>query len=106
MLPSPSQITRAVEPDWMVEDVHEFGPDYDRTLMAWHDNVEAAWDDLPAYDERFRRTWRYYLLSCAAAFRVRHIGLLQAVFRRALRPLPTYAGVRDATPVHHLASGN
>ena len=46
----------------MIEDVHNFGPYYDRTLMAWHRNVTAAWDDLPAYDGRFRRTWDYYLL--------------------------------------------
>lgn len=82
VLPSLAQLGRAAEPRWVVEDVHNFGPDYDRTLMAWHANVEAAWPHLPAYDERFRRMWRYYLLTCAAGFRVRQLQLWQVVLRR------------------------
>jgi len=82
VLPSVAQLGRAAEPHWVVEDVHGFGPDYDRTLMAWHANVESAWPSLPGYDERFRRMWRYYLLVCAAGFRVRDLQLWQWVYRR------------------------
>ena len=82
VLPSIAQIGRAAEPRWVVEDLHNFGPGYDRTLMAWHANIEDAWSALPAYDERFRRMWRYYLLSCAAGFRSRDVQLWQWVFRR------------------------
>ncbi len=82
VLPSIAQFGRAAEPGWVIEDVHNFGPDYDRTLMAWHANVSAAWPALPGYDERFRRMWRYYLLSCAAEFRIRDLQLWQLVFRR------------------------
>ena len=35
VLPSLGQISRAAEKVWSIEDVHNFGPDYDRTLMAW-----------------------------------------------------------------------
>jgi cyclopropane-fatty-acyl-phospholipid synthase len=64
-----------------MEDWHNFGADYDRTLMAWHANFEAAWPDLrAAYGERFYRMWRYYLLSFAAAFRARKVQLWQVVF--------------------------
>ena len=82
VLPSIAQLAKAAEPSWVVEDLHAFGPDYDRTLLAWNANVEAAWPVLDAYDERFRRMWRYYLLSCAGAFRARDMQLWQWVFRR------------------------
>jgi cyclopropane-fatty-acyl-phospholipid synthase len=94
VLPSLEQIGRAALHDWVVEDLHNFGPDYDRTLMAWHDNLEAAWADLPHYDERFRRTWRYYLLASAASFRVRTIQLWQVVFTRPRRQSDVYQTVR------------
>ena len=85
VVPSLAQISSATEKDWVIEDVHNFGPYYDRTLMAWHRNVTEAWDDLPAYDERFRRTWDYYLLSSAGSFRARGLQLWQIVFTRSRR---------------------
>lgn len=94
VVPSMEQIGGAAGRDWVVEDVHNFGPDYDRTLMAWYANIEQAWDDLPHYDQHFRRTWRYYLLSSAAAFRVRNLQLWQVVLRRARRRSPVYRAVR------------
>ncbi len=90
VVPSLAQISSATEKDWVIEDVHNFGPYYDRTLMAWHRNVTAAWDDLPAYDERFRRTWDYYLLSSAGSFRARALQLWQIVFTRSRRRSNTY----------------
>ncbi len=80
MLPSLAQIGRALEPLWVVEDLHGFGPHYDRTLLAWHQNFENGWPELAArYGERFRRMWRYWLLSSAAAFRARRNQLWQFV---------------------------
>ena len=80
MLPSARQITAAFEGLFVLEDWHNFGTDYDRTLQAWRDNIEAAWAVLPPrYDERFRRMWRYYLHASMAAFRVRHCQLWQVV---------------------------
>ena len=90
VVPSLAQISSATEQDWVIEDVHNFGPYYDRTLMAWHRNVTAAWDDLPDYDERFRRTWDYYLLSSAGSFRVRALQLWQIVFTRSRRRSGVY----------------
>ena len=64
----------------MIEDWHNFGADYDRTLQAWRANIEAAWDRLdPRYDERFRRMWRYYLAGAMATFRSRRAQLWQLV---------------------------
>lgn len=80
MLPSAAQIAQAVEGLFVIEDWHNFGPDYDRTLRAWRDNVERAWTSLPArYDQRFRRMWRFYLASAMATFRTRSSQLWQLV---------------------------
>ncbi|WP_235565340.1 cyclopropane fatty acyl phospholipid synthase [Lysobacter sp. Root494] len=79
MLPSAAQIARAAEGLFVMEDWHGFGPDYDRTLQAWRDNVEAAWPQLPSYDERFRRMWRFYLSGSMASFRARRIQLWQVM---------------------------
>jgi cyclopropane-fatty-acyl-phospholipid synthase len=79
-LPSISQVVDAAEKHFVVEDLQNFGADYDRTLLAWNARFEAAWPRLAAqYDERFRRMWRYYLLSCAGSFRARDAQLLQFV---------------------------
>ncbi|MBI5571227.1 MAG: cyclopropane fatty acyl phospholipid synthase [Desulfomonile tiedjei] len=82
-LPSVAQISRAVEGLFVVEDLHNLGPHYDRTLMAWNERFQSAWPSLSArYDERFKRMWEYYLLSCAGAFRARDIQLWQIVFTK------------------------
>ena len=94
VVPSLHQIAGASQPRWAVEDVQNLGPDYDRTLLAWYANIEARWEELPRYDERFRRTWRYYLLSSAASFRIRNLQLFQIVFRRTGRISAVYDGVR------------
>ena len=82
MLPSAAQITRAAEGELELQDWQNFGAYYDLTLMAWYANIEAAWDELPGYDERFRRMWRFYLLSSAGAFRAGQLQLWQVVFSR------------------------
>jgi cyclopropane-fatty-acyl-phospholipid synthase len=79
-LPSVAQLGRALERRFVLEDWHNFGAHYDRTLLAWHANVERYFAAAPVrYDERFRRLWRYYLLSCAGAFRARYTQLWQLV---------------------------
>ena len=77
-LPSLGQIGDALDGLFVAEDVHDFGADYDPTLMAWHANFEAAWPRFAgALGETFHRMWRYYLLSCAGAFRARELQLWQ-----------------------------
>lgn len=83
VLPSLAQISSSIENRLIIEDVHNFGPDYDQTLLRWHENINARWAEIPQYDERFRRMWNYYLLSSAAGFRSRNLQLLQIVFRKA-----------------------
>jgi cyclopropane-fatty-acyl-phospholipid synthase len=94
VIPSLAQISRAVEKNLIIEDVHNFGPDYDKTLMAWHSNFVRNYPKLKdSYDERFYRMWEFYLLSCAGAFRARNIQLWQIVMRK-IRTSDTYMSVR------------
>ena len=80
MIPAASQVTAALEGLFVVEDWHNFGADYDRTLCAWRDNVDRAWPGLAdRYDARFRRMWHFYLAVSAAVFRSRRDQLWQLV---------------------------
>lgn len=82
-LPSIGQIGEACGGLFVTEDLHNFGADYDTTLMAWYANVQAAWPRFQErLGERFHRMWSYYLLSCAGAFRARDIQLWQWVLSK------------------------
>ncbi len=90
MLPSIAQIGKAVEGLFVVEDLHNMGPHYEKTLLAWYENFQKAWHKLKNnYDETFKRMWDYYLLSCAGAFRARNVQLWQIVFTPCGTPQPT-----------------
>jgi len=92
-LPSAAQIASASEGRFVIEDWHNFGADYDKTLLAWHDNFERAWPQLAArYGERFYRMWRYYLLTSAGGFRSRR----NQVWQIALSPRGVPGGYRSA----------
>ena len=83
MLPSIQQIGSACEPYFVMEDWHNFGAYYDKTLLAWFNNFDKNWDHLKTdYDEEFYRLWKYYLLSCSGLFRARSIQLWQIVFSK------------------------
>lgn len=83
ILPSVTQIGKATDGIFHMEDWHNFGPDYDKTTRAWFENFNAAWPELKdTYDERFYRMWRYYLLSVAGGFRSRLLHLWQIVLSK------------------------
>jgi cyclopropane-fatty-acyl-phospholipid synthase len=82
-LPSAMQLARGVEGVFLIEDWENFGLDYDRTLLAWWQNFEAAWPVLQHDSStEFFRFWRYYLLSCAGFFRSRQGQLWQLVLSK------------------------
>ncbi len=83
MLPSIKLIGESIEGLFVMEDLHNFGPDYDKTLMAWHENFLQNWNTLKGkYDERFFRMWKYFLLICAGSFRARKNQLWQIVLSK------------------------
>jgi cyclopropane-fatty-acyl-phospholipid synthase len=91
MLPSAAQVTKAAEKLLVLEDVQNLGADYEKTLKAWESNFRRSWDRFESrYGERFYRMWRFYLLSCAGAFRARSLQLFQFVFSKGgTRYLPS-----------------
>lgn len=87
LIPSTAQIGKAMEGHFVMEDWHNIGLYYDTTLLAWKDNFEAGWDELkPNYSEEFHRMWRFYLTSCAAAFRSKQLNLWQVVISKQENP--------------------
>jgi cyclopropane-fatty-acyl-phospholipid synthase len=95
--PSVEQIGRAIEGLFVMEDWHNFGSDYYKTLLAWHARYDVSSEQLPVEmrlsEEEFRRMWRYYLLSFASAFRARHLQLSQIVLAK-VEPGQPYESIR------------
>lgn len=81
VIPSAHQIIEARSELLQIEDWHIFGPDYDRTLMAWWTRFDSAWRRglKDSFDDRFYRLWRCYLLTCAGVFRARQCDVWQIV---------------------------
>ncbi|MFL1804671.1 cyclopropane fatty acyl phospholipid synthase [Plesiomonas shigelloides] len=93
-LPSIRQIADEAEGHLIMEDWHNFGADYDKTLMAWDENFVRAWDSIKDnYSPRFYRMFRYYLNACAGAFRARDIQLWQVLF--------SHSGLRGSVYITH-----
>lgn len=89
LIPALSQLSRAMEGRFVLEDLHNIGPHYDRTLTAWNDRFQRYWPELKErYSERFKRMWEYYLLASAGAFRARNLQVWQMVLTRIGRPRP------------------
>jgi len=85
-LPVPRHFVTAAEGLFDFLDLHEFGSDYDPTLMAWFKNFDESWPALRGqYDERFYRMWKYYLLFCVGFFRTGIFKLYQVVFGKEVR---------------------
>ncbi len=83
MLPSIAQLGRAIENLFVMEDWHNFGAYYDKTLMAWFGNFTGSWVSIRQnYSDRFFRMWKYFLLSNAGAFRARSNQLWQLVLSK------------------------
>ncbi len=87
MIPSIKQLAKSMEELFVMEDWHNFGAYYDKTLMAWFENFNNHWHELKdKYEDRvngtFYRMWKYYLLVCAGSFRARKNNLWQIVLSK------------------------
>ena len=82
-LPSLDRIMTAADKLFVTEDLHNFGVDYERTLIEWEKNFVNNWDEIKAsYSHRFFRMWRYYLNSFVGTFRTRRNHLWQIVLSK------------------------
>lgn len=87
--PSIAQLGRATEGLFVLEDLQNIGEHYDPTLMAWWERFDAAYPELRhAYDERFYRMWKFYLLASAGASRSRDGQLYHLVLTKIGRKQP------------------
>lgn len=90
VLPSLSQIVDSSQDIFIIEDVHNFGTYYDKTLMSWYYNFDKSYLSKHGLEltvsndtnSQFYRMWKYYLLSSAGLFRSRNIQLYQVVFTK------------------------
>jgi len=95
MLPSIAQLGKAMEGLMVMEDWHNIGADYDKTLMAWDDNFKNNWHDIKSsFDTRFYRMWEYFLLSSAGAFRARSKNQLWQLVLSGKGVVGGYASIR------------
>lgn len=94
MMPSTSQVGKAIEGIFKLQDWQNFGMYYDRTLMEWLTKFRASWNDVKSqYDETFYRMWEYYLCVSAASFRAHKNNLWQIVLTHPEYP-DVYTGTR------------
>ena len=90
-VPATDTIIKATEGLLRVKQWETFGQDYDKTLLAWEANFRKNWHIISKladehgnliYDEQFYRMWRYYLLCCAATFRVGRNDVAQIIMSK------------------------
>ena len=81
MAPAMAQLARSLEGLWVVQDWENYGHYYAPTLAHWQARFEQNWEQIKAlpvknrFDERFRRMFNYYFLSCKAGFETEYIYL-------------------------------
>lgn len=86
MLPSEKRFAEeAARAGLRVTDTHRFGQDYATTLDRWLATFDANCEQVRAlgYDEKFIRLWRFYLASCAGAFRCGRTDVMQVDVQHA-----------------------
>jgi len=83
-LPRPGDITRESEANnFVIEDWHNFGLDYAKTLREWRVNFKKDWSALKdKYGHGFYLTWLYYLTVCEGIFLSRKTQLWQVVLSK------------------------
>jgi len=82
-VPTVARLAEAFVGRLRLDDWHNLGPDYERTLLAWHRNFLEAWPRLKTgFDSKFCRMWNYYLLMFAGAFRARDLDVWQLVLAK------------------------
>ena len=78
-----AQLSKAVEGLFLEEAHHQLTGQYEKTLEAWYQNFNSNWPQISdAYDERFFRMWKFYLLLSKGVFRSRLIQLWQFVYTK------------------------
>ncbi|WP_076593717.1 SAM-dependent methyltransferase [Herminiimonas arsenitoxidans] len=86
MLPSPEVFRQQAEKYGLrVVNEFKFGLDYARTLQAWRHAFKEQNQQVHAqgFDDRFMRTWEFYLAYCEAGFRAKSIDVAQFTLEKS-----------------------
>ena len=79
-LPTMAEILEAVEGVFLVEDLHNLGVNYEKTLHAWNEQLQQQRRDLASrIGERSVRMYEFYLQMSEGAFRARALNIVQVV---------------------------
>ena len=82
-LPMAQEIPNACAGHFVIEDWHNLGYDYVKTLSAWYKNFIRYWNSLgKTHDERFYRMWTYYLSVFMGGFQARQLEVWQVVLSK------------------------
>jgi cyclopropane-fatty-acyl-phospholipid synthase len=86
LLPSLGAISASMKRtgDLMLHQLDDLGASYAQTLHHWRERFGQRLDEVRTlgFDNRFLRLWDYYLAYCEAAFAMRHISVVQALYTR------------------------
>ncbi|MDH4378479.1 MAG: cyclopropane-fatty-acyl-phospholipid synthase [Vampirovibrionales bacterium] len=86
LLPSVGRVNEALTKtgDLSLFELKDMGLSYAKTLRQWHDNFVAQQASITSmgFDSVFFRKWVYYFQYCEAAFAMRNISVVQAIYTR------------------------
>ncbi|MDO6427891.1 cyclopropane-fatty-acyl-phospholipid synthase family protein [Thalassotalea sp. 1_MG-2023] len=85
-LPSISELTNQLtkHTSLVMEELHDIGLHYAKTLADWRKAFLNAWPELSTlgYDEEFKRLWLYYFAYCEGAFLERSTSTVHLIARK------------------------
>ncbi len=92
-------LAAAAKAGLIIENVENLAEHYARTLCEWRQRFELnlAAVRQQGFDEKFIRTWRFYLAACEAEFATRWLAVYQIVFTR-----PNNSKLSTASKVYKL----
>ncbi len=96
MVPSVEQIGQAIGGVLVMEDWHNFGPDYVKTCYAWFDKFDRNWQG--SKEDRFYRMWKYWILAVGGGFAARTRQMWQLVLSKGASPAATRRCAEWAPP--------
>ena len=88
-VPCWKELSPIISRKFFIHDWHNFGQYYNKTLLAWHKNINSKWNEIPNYNEEFKKMWEFYLLACAVSFELCDLKLWQILISKdCLTKLP------------------
>jgi cyclopropane-fatty-acyl-phospholipid synthase len=84
-LPSISSIIRSARDSGLLAvEAHRIGQHYPETLRRWQENIDVRRDEIVrlGFDDRFLRTWDFYLQYCIGSFEAHHVDDVHIVLQK------------------------